>query len=376
MPSPAATTLLPPAGDLRILRDRVRRLAENRPGVYRMIDPAGRVLYVGKAKRLRARLLGYFRASYPDDKAARILHASQDLQWDYVPSEFAAFLTELRQIRQHRPPLNVQHNRTRRALFVTVSGGAAPRLGTSARADRTGLRCYGPLRSVGRVAEALRTLNDLLGLRDCADRMPMVFPGQGDLFGAPRQAACHRHGFGLCAGPCAGFVEEAEYGNRMETAVAFLEGRTIHPIDRVIGPMTQCAEAGDFEGAIRWRERFEHLEWLFTVLNRARSALELLTFVYREPGDHGDERAYLIRRGRVRATFPWPATPIEIEAFRGVVAEELSRPEPATGPLPPEEVDEMMLILGWFRKHPQALRRTTPLSAWSDDAPTPDAPNP
>lgn len=366
MPSPATATLLPPAGDLRVLRDRVRRLAENRPGVYRMIDPAGRVLYVGKARRLRSRLLGYFRAAYPEEKAARILHASQDVQWDYVPSEFAAFLTELRQIRQHRPPLNVQYNRTRRAIFVTVSGGSAPRLGTSPRADRGGLRCYGPLRSVGRVAEALRTLNDLLGLRDCADRMPMVFPGQGDLFGASRQAACHRHGFGLCTGPCAGFVEEAEYQERMERAVAFLEGRTIHPIDRVIGPMTECAEAGDFEGAIRWRERFEHLEWLFTVLNRARSALELLTFVYREPGDHGDERAYLIRRGRVRATFPWPATPIEIEAFRGVVATEISRPEPATGPLPPEDVDEMLLIMAWFRKHPQALRRTTPLSAWMD----------
>jgi excinuclease ABC subunit C len=68
-------------------------LAENRPAVYRMIDPAGRVIYVGKAKRLRNRVLSYFRARYPEDKAARILHAAKTIEWDYVPSEFAAYLT-------------------------------------------------------------------------------------------------------------------------------------------------------------------------------------------------------------------------------------------------------------------------------------------
>ena len=84
--------LLLPIIDLTALRRRVKLLAENRPAVYRMVDAAGRVLYVGKARRLRARLMTYFRASYPDDKAARILHAAHDIQWDYQPSEFAALL--------------------------------------------------------------------------------------------------------------------------------------------------------------------------------------------------------------------------------------------------------------------------------------------
>lgn len=68
-----------PTADLAALRDRVRRLAEARPGVYRMIDPLGRVIYVGKAKRVKQRLLSYFRASFPEDKAARILHAAADI---------------------------------------------------------------------------------------------------------------------------------------------------------------------------------------------------------------------------------------------------------------------------------------------------------
>ena len=95
-----------PVADLAQLRGKVRALAENRPAVYQMVDNTGRVLYVGKAKRLRNRLLCYFRASYPEDKAARILYAAHDIRWTYVSSEFAALLTEQRQIRHSRPHFN------------------------------------------------------------------------------------------------------------------------------------------------------------------------------------------------------------------------------------------------------------------------------
>ena len=115
-----------PSTDLGQLLSRVRAVAENRPGVYQMVDATGRVLYVGKAKRLRTRLLSYFRASYPDDKAARILYAASEIRWDYVPSEFAAFLGELRQIRKLRPYFNHKGNRTRRAALIKIAGGPAP----------------------------------------------------------------------------------------------------------------------------------------------------------------------------------------------------------------------------------------------------------
>ena len=353
-----------PATDLVQLRERVRATAENQPGVYRMVDATGQVLYVGKAKRLRTRLLSYFRAAYPDDKAGRILHAAHDITWEYAPSEFAAYLGELRQIRRFRPCFNHRLNRTRRSVLIKVSGGSAPRVYSGATLARDDRRAYGPFRSLGRTKEAVRVLADLLGIRDCAAAMPIVYAGQGDLFPRARQAACARHEFGLCTGPCAGLVSQWEYGRQVDTAMAFLEGRTIQPIDRVVRAMQAAAECGAFELATRWREKFEQLEWLLAAASRARAAVDLLTFVYRDPGDFGDERIYLIRRGVAVATFPYPTTPIEHEAFRGVVIAEAATPQPEPGPLPLDSIDEMLLVMSWFRQHPDALKRTTTYDQW------------
>jgi excinuclease ABC subunit C len=353
-----------PSTDLDRLRRRVHALADNRPAVYQMCDATGRVLYVGKAKRLRNRLLTYFRASYPDDKAARILYAANEIRWDYVPSEFAAYLGELRQIRRLRPHFNYKGNLTRRSVLIKIAGGPAPRVyggGTVARGD---VRCYGPFRSMARTLEAVRTLNDLLGLRDCAATVPVVFAGQGDLFAQARQAACMRYEFGFCSGPCAGFVAEREYQRRVDTAMAFLEGRTLQPIDRVVAAMQDAAAEAQFELAARWRSKFEQLEWLLAATSRARTAVDLLSFVYRDAGDFGDDRIYILRQGVVRASFPYPSSPIEHEAFRAVVAEEMRRPDPPAGPLPLDSIDEVLLMMAWFRAHPDALRRTSPFEQW------------
>jgi excinuclease UvrABC nuclease subunit len=159
-------------------------------------------------------------------------------------------------------------------------------------------------------------------------------------------------------------VSEWEYRLKVETAAAFLEGRTIQPIDRVVRAMQEAATEARFEVAARWREKFEQLEWLLAATSRARSARDLLSFVYRDPGEFGDDRAYLVRQGVVRAAIPFPATPIEREAFRAVVAEEAARPVESSGPLPLESLDEILLLMSWFRAHPEALRRTTPYADW------------
>ena len=170
-----------------------------------------------------------------------------------------------------------------------------------------------------------------------------------------------RHEFGFCSGPCAGFVTQWEYRRRVETAVAFLEGRTIQPIDRVVAAMQEAAAEARFEVAARWREKFEQLEWLLAATSRARSARGPAHFrLPRSRASSATTGSTSCARAWCAPRFPIPTTPIEHEAFRAVVAEEAAQPLPPAGPLPPESIDEILLLMSWFRAHPDALRRTTP----------------
>lgn len=357
-----------PAADLPALRFRIQRLAEDRPGTYRMLDAGGRILYVGKAKALRTRLLTYFRAQYPDDKQARILHAASDVTFDYAPSEFAAALAELKLIRKHRPPFNVAMNRSKRYAFLVLTEEDAPRLVATSTPERIRGRVYGPLPSPPRASAAARTLSDLLGLRDCRADMPMHYAEQGEFFNEPRHAACPRYDFKTCLGPCAGAVLKWEYQEHVEAAASFCEGRELHPIDRIVHEMTARAETADFEGALRWREKFEVLEWLLTATTRARAALDLLSFVYRDPGAQGDDRVYLIRGGEVRACYPDPVSPLEREMFAAAVKEDCGKPLAPPHRVDAERLHERLLVMSWFRAKPDSWRRTTPIAEWTGDA--------
>jgi excinuclease ABC subunit C len=361
--TPLALSL--PSTDLVALRLRIRRLAEDRPGTYRMLDPAGRVLYAGKAKALRTRLMTYFRASFPDDKQARILHAASDIAFDYTHSEFAAALAELKLIRRHRPPFNVQMNRNKRHAFLVITDEPAPRLVATGTPDRLRGRVYGPLPSPMRTHDSARVLSDLLGLRDCRADMPVHYADQVDFFAEPRHAACPRYDFRTCLGPCAGLVAEWAYRERVEAAADFCEGRALAPVPRVVDEMTAKAAAAEFEQATRWRERFEALEWLLAATTRARAALELLTFVYRDPGTQGDDRIYLIRSGEVRACYPDPVTPLEREMFAGVIKDECATTLPPLERVDAERLHQRLLVMSWFRTHPDAWRRTVALGEWN-----------
>jgi excinuclease ABC subunit C len=326
-----------------------------------MLDPTGRILYVGKAKALRTRLLSYFRARYPEDKAARILHAASDIRFDPSPSEFLAALTELALIRKHRPIFNVSMNRNRKSAFLVVTDERAPRLIATPAPERHRGRIYGPFPSPMRTAQAARVLIDLLALRDCRADMTTHYAEQADLFGEKRRAACPRHDFGTCLGPCAGLVAEWAYRERADLAAAFCEGRSVQPMDRIISEMTARAEAGDYERALYWREKFESLEWLMAAVSRSRSTLEALTFVYHDAGSRGDARAHLIIRGEVRVTYPEPVSPLEREAFEAALEAEISKPTEVPGRVSAERLHQRLLVMSWFRTHPDAWRRTEPL---------------
>src|SRR5262249_32255674 len=115
------------AGRRSELRDRVRQLCPARPGVYGMLDRAGALIYVGKAKSLRTRLLSYFRHKNRDEKAGRILRHSRAILWEPAACEFTALLRELELIGRWQPRHNVQGIPDReRWLYLCLGRKAAP----------------------------------------------------------------------------------------------------------------------------------------------------------------------------------------------------------------------------------------------------------
>ncbi len=347
--------------------------ARDVPGVYRMTSADGEVIYVGKSKALRTRLLSYFRARFPKDKGARILREAAALEWEPLPSEFAALIRELRLIKQFRPRYNVSMKRdARHHAFVRVSRGPAPRFQVvrGAGTDETGTY-YGPFRGAQQLEEALRELNDALGLRDCRLDQPMHFADQPDLLPLPtRTPGCIRHEIGKCLGPCVGAVRENEYLQRFRIAREFLEGAHESPLHPLRAQMEASSVALDFERAASLRDRIQRLESLREQFGRIRFALESLSFVYTIPGAvPTEDRSYVVRRGRVRAEFPVPRSTAERRMLDSKVGELLAPGDRQHATVPGHEVDEVLLVAAWFRKHPTELERTTPIA----NAPTADA---
>jgi len=368
--SPALVGVRSGRAALGALRDHVRANAERRPGVYEFLDEGDDVFYVGKAKSLRARLLSYFTAPWPDSKGARLIRSARAIRWRYVPSEFAALLEELRLIKRLRPHRNVHGNRTaRRTVFLKLTGGAAPKLRLTARTADAEARYYGPFRGAGRAADAVRVLSDVLRLRDCAQERPITLGDQAELFSGSAAPACLRHDLGTCLGPCAGRCTAARYAAAVAEAASFLEGRSAAPLGRVLDVMADASDRADFERAAAWREKLEALEWLFGAVARLAAALDALSFVYsvRDVSGGGDDRVYLIRRGIVMAEAPLPRTPIERLAFGALVERHAGLPAPALVARTAEEMDQLLLVMSWFRQHPEAFEATSRYAAWLGD---------
>lgn len=360
LPALALEPRRPAAADLRAMRDHVRASAQDRPGIYRMIAGDGEVVYVGKSKRLRTRLLSYFRAAYPEQKGARIVREASAIEWDYVPSEFAALLAEMRAIKLFRPRLNVAMKRdARHFAFIKLTRGAAPKLlAVRGPGGDDSAVYYGPFHGAQRLQEALRELSDVLGLRDCRLTQRVVYADQAELPIAPaRTPGCIRLEIGRCLGPCAGACTASAYAERVRMARAFLDGESDGPLDALRAEMEATADRLEFERAASLRDKLGRLEELRAQFERLRFAIESLSFAYRVKGVDGDDRVYLIRRGRIRGEFAAPKTRAQRRALAEAEDQVFGAVEPGGSRVPTHEIDELMLLSSWFRAHPAELKR-------------------
>jgi excinuclease ABC subunit C len=350
---------------LAALRDRVRKGAADEPGVYRMIGPEGEVLYVGKSKQVRTRLLSYFRCEFPQDKGARLLREAADLDWEYTPNEFSALLREMRLIKSLRPRFNValKHD-ARHYAFIKIAGGVAPRLlVVRGPSGDTAATYYGPFIGAMQLTDALRELADVLGLRDCSHDKRMRFSDQRELFVLPpRTPGCIRYEIGKCLGPCIAACSAGAYGERVELARAFLDGRDDGPLSRLRQEMTESSERLEFERAASLRDKLHRLEHLRTQFERLRFAVDELSFVYTVRGTSGSDRVYVIHHGVVRDERPKPRTASQRRELRDLVSGMFA--EPGRGvvrAVPTHEIDELMIVASWFRTHPEEMAHTSRL---------------
>jgi len=350
---------------LKRLRERVREAALNRPGVYRMTGSGGVVIYVGKSKRIRTRLLGYFRAKR-GQKAWRSIREASTVEWEYVPSEFASLLRELELIKRLRPPYNVQRKRDALYSFLKLSAGPAPRLQVVRRVNDEPGTYFGPFRGGERIVEAVRELNDVLQLRDCRSGTPIHFADQAELFAVERSALCPRHELRRCLAPCAGGCTEHEYRERVARARGFLNGEGDEPVLELEKRMISAAERLQFELAASLRNRLQRLQLLRTEFLDLRATIDQLSFLYPVPGVEGDHRIYAIRNGYVRAVYPAPETATERRSLLAAAAEHYRQPEPP-GEIPSRQrIDEMLVVAHWFRTRPEELERVYRPDAWSE----------
>jgi excinuclease ABC subunit C len=332
------------------LRAHVRRACPRLPGVYGMVDASGALIYIGKAKNLRTRLLSYFRPKSRDPKAGRILKDTLTLVWEVAPSEFAALLRELELIQRWQPRFNVQGQpHHRRRVYVCVGRRPAATIFLAKQPPRTTFARFGPVPAGFTAREAVRRLNDWFQLRDCPQAQTMTFADQPELFALPLAPGCIRHEIGNCLGPCAAACSREDYAAKVRAVLSFLCGEDRSPLDAIEREMTAASRSLEFERAAALRDKLDSLTWLCEHLRRVREASRH-SFVYAVRGHDERELWYLIHDGQVCAIVPVPQDDAGRREAARSIEEVYSREGSPLGPPGMGEIDGVLLVASWFRR--------------------------
>jgi excinuclease ABC subunit C len=349
-----------------------------------MVDAHGELIYVGKAKSLRPRMLSYFRPRSREPKAGRILARTVSLLWEYCPSEFAALHRELELIHRWRPRFNVHGQPHRRSLtYVCLGREPAPYAFLAVRPPARVLAQFGPVPAGERARQAVRRLNDWFQLRDCSQSQEMFFTEQAELFPMTRGAGCLRFELGTCLGPCVAACSRSSYRERVQAAAAFLAGTERTPLEILQREMNAASAALAFERAAELRDKRESLNWLSEQLKLLERARVENSFVYPVAGLDGKDLWYLIHGGRTVAVVLPPSQADCSPTSRKILEAVFRAPSPQpgvssrvvngdwyrlplstqhspltrNGPLTCQEMDGLFLITSWFRLHPGERQR-------------------
>ncbi|WP_159599846.1 excinuclease ABC subunit UvrC [Agromyces humi] len=270
------------------------------PGVYRFLDADRRVLYVGKAKNLRARLSNYFAPLRTlHERTRRMVTTAASVEWTVVQSDVEALQLEITWINQLHPPFNVRFKDDKSYPYLVVTlGDEAPRAMISRRRGIPGARYFGPYPKVWAVNETLDLLMKLFPIRTCKDsdyRRAMAS-------GKP----CFAGQIGKCFGPCSGKVTIEEHRANVDRFVAFMQNQD----RRILGDLTRRMQAAaavqDYESAARRRDELQAATAFFeksAVVLGEKVDLDVFGI------DHDELAAavhlFIVRSGRVRGVRSW-----------------------------------------------------------------------
>ena len=284
------------AGRSAILR--YAKTAPAQPGVYRMIDARGDVLYVGKAKNVRKRVRAYARPAGLDTRIERMIAATRALEFVVTRTETEALLLEANMIKRLRPRFNVllRDDKSFPYILITTDHWAPQILKHRGARTRPG-HYFGPFASVWAVNRTINALQRAFLLRSCSDP-----------FFESRTRPCLLHQIKRCSAPCTNEVDFAEYSVLVREAVAFLSGRSKAVKDELAGEMEKASLALDFEHAAVYRDRLAALSAVQSHQGvNPRGVEEADVFALHQQGGFACVEVFFFRTGQNwgnRAYFP------------------------------------------------------------------------
>jgi excinuclease ABC subunit C len=223
-----------------------------RPGVYRMLDARGDVLYVGKARALKNRVTQYTQVARQPKRLLRMISQTRAMQIVTTNNEAEALLLEAQLIKRYRPPYNVLLRDDKSFPFILLrEDHDFPRVQLHRGARRHKGQYYGPFASAGSVRNTLNSLQKLFLLRSCTDS-----------FFANRTRPCLLYQIRRCSAPCVGRVDEVGYAELVRDAKDFLGGRSTKIQQKLQALMTAASEEMNFELAAVYRDRLRALTYV------------------------------------------------------------------------------------------------------------------
>jgi excinuclease ABC subunit C len=220
-----------------------------RPGVYRMLDAEGEILYVGKAKHLKNRVGSYFLPSNVQPKVHALIAKTRSMEVTITNSETEALLLEYNLIKKHRPRFNVVLRDDKSFPYLHLeTEHEFPRLAFYRGSRKEAGRYFGPYPSAGAVRETLQQLQKLFRLRNCEDS-----------YFANRSRPCLQYQIQRCTAPCVGLVSKEHYGRDVGAAIKVLEGRNDEVREELGRRMEAAAERLNFEEAATVRDQLAKL---------------------------------------------------------------------------------------------------------------------